>query len=158
MGSRIEYLNVTFLEDVAFGPIIVPQGTTMSMQKDIARGLDRSLHINGPGSADTASFIGEGGGGAPVSITPTSAVVGDTLTAVLATGWTATGYQWNRDGTPISGATSNTYTLTSADGGHLITLTVSGLVYTPTGITIPPVTVVGWDDTQTWNDSATWAD
>jgi hypothetical protein len=81
----------------------------------------------------------------PVTVTPSSAVVGDTLTATLATGWTATGFQWNRDGVPISGATAQTYTLGTVDGGHLITLTVSGLVYTPTGVSIPPITVVGYD-------------
>ena len=97
------------------------------------------------------------GAGSPVTVAGNPAV-GSTLTAVLATGWSATGFQWNRDGSPITGATSASYTLTSGDGGHLITVTVNGLVYTPTGVTIPPVTVVGWDDTATWNDASTWTD
>lgn len=106
---------------------------------------------------ELADGVPSGGVGGPVTVIGTPGV-GNTLTAVLATGWTATGYQWKRDGTPISGATSTTYTLVTADAGHLITLTVSGLVYTPTGVTVPPVTVNVWDDTQTWNDSATWTD
>jgi hypothetical protein len=145
--SRIEYLSVTFLEDVAFGPTVVPSGTTMSVQKDIARGLGRSLKINGPGSADTANFLGSTSGGSPVTVTPTTASVGTTLTAVLAAGWTVIGYQWNRDDSPISGATSATYTLVTADAGHRITLTASGLLYTPAGITVPPIiiTIVALD-------------
>jgi hypothetical protein len=34
-------------------------------------------------------------------------------------------YQWNRSGTPISGATSSTYTLVSADVGNTITVTIT---------------------------------
>lgn len=53
-----------------------------------------------------------------------------TVTAVLAPGWSVTGYQWTRDGTNISGATSSTYTLVGADIGKAVTVKVSGLTYT----------------------------
>lgn len=165
MASRIQYLSVTFLEDVMFGVTLVPTGTTISLQRDVARGLYGSVRINGPGDASGAPLLGAGTGASnPVTVSPTTGVVvGTTLTATFAPGWgldgkPGSGFQWNRDGAPISGATNSTYTLVSADGGHLITLTVSGLVYTPTGVTVPPVTVVAWDDTLIWNDTATWAD
>jgi hypothetical protein len=67
------------------------------------------------------------------TVTPTisgTAKVGSTLTATTGT-WTpvpANGYTyaWLRDGTAISGATSATYTLTTADAGRAITVQVSG--------------------------------
>lgn len=85
-------------------------------------------------------LIGPGGapievGGAPVAVTGV-AEVGQTLTAELAEGWTATGYQWTRNGSNISGATSQTLTLGAADLGKAVTCKVSGLVYMPTGQTV----------------------
>jgi hypothetical protein len=56
-----------------------------------------------------------------------AAVVGQTLTADTSglNGSGTISYQWKRGGENISGATNGSYTLTSADGGYLITLTVS---------------------------------
>lgn len=65
----------------------------------------------------------------PVSITGIFQY-NQTVTANLAAGWSATGYQWTRDGNNISGATSNTYTLVGADIGKAVTIKVSGLTYT----------------------------
>lgn len=73
--------------------------------------------------------------GSPVSITGTP-LVGNALTVALATGWTASGYQWTRDGANISGATLSAYTLVSADSGHTVGVNVSGLAYAPTGLAV----------------------
>jgi hypothetical protein len=80
---------------------------------------------------------GGGGSGDPVlelegtvSITGT-AQVGATLTAVTAAlGGTGTiSYQWKADGADISGATGITYTLTAAETGKTITVTVTRAGY-----------------------------
>jgi hypothetical protein len=58
-----------------------------------------------------------------------SAFVGSSLYAEVGT-WDpapyAYGYQWLRDGTAISGATSEVFSLTSADLGHKLSVTVTG--------------------------------
>lgn len=56
-------------------------------------------------------------------------LVGQTLTATTGT-WTGTtpisyAYQWKRGGVAISGATSSTYVLVTADAGNTITVTVT---------------------------------
>lgn len=56
--------------------------------------------------------------GVVVSITPSGTTVGSVLTAAIARapeGTVVLGWQWQRDGVDISGATASTYTLTSAD-------------------------------------------
>ena len=50
-------------------------------------------------------------------------------------------YQWNRGGTPISGANGNTYTVQSADAGLTITVTVTRSGYSGS-ITSAPTTAV----------------
>jgi hypothetical protein len=75
---------------------------------------------------------------APVSVANGSAVsfmpsvsgvtkVGETLTATpnVPEGWTLAGYQWSRGPSPISGATSSTYTLTADDLYQMITVKVT---------------------------------
>jgi hypothetical protein len=83
--------------------------------------------------------------------TPTitgTAAVGSTLTAHAGT-WApapaAFMYQWMRDGVAIGGATGATYTLTTADGPHTITVAVTALAsgFTPATKVSAGVTVKG---------------
>jgi hypothetical protein len=65
--------------------------------------------------------------------TPTvtgSPVVGDVVAAASGTWQTGTtfSYQWLRDGIPIDGATSATYAVANADGGHQISVSVTGRI------------------------------
>jgi len=53
-------------------------------------------------------------------------MVGDTLTAVLSPAQATANYQWYRSGSAISGATSASYTLTDADLGAQMSVTVKG--------------------------------
>lgn len=60
-----------------------------------------------------------------VSITGT-AKVGETLTATVEPADATVTYQWKANGTDITGATGKTYTLTAAEAGKTITVTVIG--------------------------------
>ncbi|MCB8955229.1 MAG: hypothetical protein H6529_01960 [Nocardioides sp.] len=95
----------------------------------------RKVHSGNGGGDDDGGNNGGGGGGAPENVTaPTisgTAAIGSTLTCNQGT-WSGSGptnpisfaYRWNRDGAAISGATSTTYTVTSADDGARLTCTV----------------------------------
>ncbi len=63
-----------------------------------------------------------------VNTTTTAGVptVGDTLATSLSPSQATVTYQWNRDGGAIAGATGSSYTLTDADEGKKITVTVKG--------------------------------
>lgn len=83
--------------------------------------------------------------GLPV-ISPLTPVVGDTLTCSQGSWFpspTSVSYSWQRDLTTAIGGSSNQYTTTSADVGHLITCTVSASDATGTSTaTSLPVTVL----------------
>lgn len=75
------------------------------------------------------------GGTLPLTVSGTYRV-GNTLTAALASGWAVTGYQWSRNGVPISGATNSTYVLTSPDNGATVTCAGIGLAYVAVGSSV----------------------
>jgi hypothetical protein len=83
--------------------------------------------------------------GTPVSITGT-AIVGGSLVATLASGITAAGYQWLRNGSAISGASggavtsSVSYTVVTADRGTTLTIQLSGVSCASPGVSIPALT------------------
>ncbi len=87
-----------------------------------------------------------------VSVTG-KAAVGETLTASLS-GWAglaAAQYQWLRDGLPIPGATSATYTVAAADAGHNVSVEVTEAPqwYSPASATSPAVAVAAGSSTST---------
>jgi hypothetical protein len=73
--------------------------------------------------------------------------VGQTL-SVDTTGWAAgvdvTGYQWLRDGQPIAGANSASYTLVAADQGHAVAVQVSASApgYDDSSVTLRAASVI----------------
>ncbi|MCU7934291.1 MAG: cadherin domain-containing protein [Candidatus Thiodiazotropha sp. (ex Dulcina madagascariensis)] len=75
---------------------------------------------------------------------------GNTLTDIDGLG--AISYQWNRDGSAVSGATNTTYTLGDDDVGHTISVTAS---YTDGGGTLESVTSSATAAVANINDSPT---
>ncbi len=88
--------------------------------------------------------------------------VGKTLTANPGT-WSVAGasfaYQWNRDGSPIAGATAAQYTPVAADAGAAITVTVTASAegYADGAATSKPVSVRKLDSVVTGSASRTFA-
>ena len=100
--------------------------------------LGNSITVSVTGSAPQASSVTQTSSGSTIgagtlSTTPTptisgSATVGNTLTAVPGS-WGAgvtLAYQWNSNGSAISGATSSTYAVQPGDNGDTITVSVTG--------------------------------
>jgi hypothetical protein len=87
-------------------------------------GYDPATTSSVPTAAVTLGSISS----APVPTIAGTTTVGSLLTAKVGA-WDAgvtLSYAWSRDGTAISGATSKTYKLATADGGRVITVKVTG--------------------------------
>lgn len=85
---------------------------------------------SGPGGGDGG---GGNGGGGEILDAPVSALLGDAITFETLTADTsawpqdiALSFQWFIDGEPIQGATESTYVLASTDGGHAISVAITG--------------------------------
>ncbi|QBP75393.1 fibronectin type III domain-containing protein [Herbaspirillum huttiense] len=64
---------------------------------------------------------------------------GNVLTASLRPGYSATGFQWTRNGSDISGQTASTYTQLTTDRGSVIGCRATGLAYSGSAGTVPVV-------------------
>ena len=64
---------------------------------------------------------------------------GNVLTASMRSGYSATGFQWTRNGVDISGQTASTYTQLTSDRGAVIGCRAIGLSFSGTGGTVPVV-------------------
>jgi hypothetical protein len=92
-----------------------------------------------------ATITGIDGSMAPAYLTPGhptisgAAKVGSTLTSKPGN-WkpsdTTFVYQWNRDGSPITGATAATYVPVNADAGHTLSVTITGDRYHFNDVTV----------------------
>lgn len=76
-------------------------------------------------------------------------------------------YQWLRNGTPISGATSSTYTIVLADDTEQLSCEVTATNAVGSASAVSNSETVGsnwillggtWNDTGVWEDSAVWID
>lgn len=101
---------------------------------------------------------------APATTTPSVqaafGVQGQSLTTSNGT-WTGSPtftYQWNRTGSPISGATASSYTVQSADDGLAITCTVTGTNGGGSASASSSNTITGIEGTVVLNESFATAD
>jgi hypothetical protein len=108
-----------------YRPVAADVGTMISLRvKAVRNGYQDAVAVS---SAVSVSSLAAS---APVTIAaPTGSGVGETLISAAPV-WNqpdvANSYQWQRDGTRISGATGPTYALTTLDLGKAITLQVTG--------------------------------
>ncbi len=75
--------------------------------------------------SDTIRYIVSGGNNVTITASgPTSFCQPGSV--ALSTSFSGTGYQWTRNGSSISGATTNSYTVTDSSGNYRLTLTETG--------------------------------
>jgi hypothetical protein len=110
---------------------------TGATNEEIATAI-KGVVDSGLSSSQIADALVNGGGGITLSVSGVPAV-GNDLTAVLPSEYGATSYQWMRDGVDISGATSSTYTLVSADSGTQITVKAVGVYVVSSGVSVEDV-------------------
>lgn len=114
-------------------------GATNNSYVLTASDIDATLSCDVTATNDEGASTAQSAGVGPVAMAlPVNTVlpaitgttsIGETLSVSDGT-WTSTGalsyaYQWERAGTPIAGATSNSYTLIEDDAGHTLTCVVT---------------------------------
>lgn len=122
--------------------------------EDITAGTAGDVYVSPRRLAAALEGV-EGGTLATISADPDLAV-GGVLSYQLLPGWSASGQQWTRGGSNISGATNPTYTLTEDDIGQTIRVVLTGLSFNPVGVvgegpaaTVPAAFTVGqWTATR----------
>lgn len=136
MGNKINR-NVEFLTD-DFGNLVGYQkspGVEVGLVTSKTNSVTGGVEIIDP---KTGLPIGSG---SIVSITGSNAI-GSVLTATLASGWTAAGFQWTRNSVILGGATASTYTLSPSDSASSIACVVTGLSNASTGLTVATYTAI----------------
>ncbi len=113
---------------------------TLAGSTSVTGSLDSITILSAPGSNsfDCLSSVSEssgGGGASPLTVTGATQV-GQTISATLAQGWSAESFSWTRNGSPIAGADSQDYLLTTEDGGQELAPTAHGLSYTAPAVAI----------------------
>jgi pectate lyase len=134
------YTNCTGTTDTGADSVFTPgYSYTILDRNDLATLLPAQA-----GNVSGAGYAQEAAAAASISATATTVVPGTsaTLTASL-TGATAAGYQWRLNNSPIAGATSATYTISSMAAANAGTYTVAvplangdAVVSTPTAIAL----------------------
>jgi hypothetical protein len=118
-GTAVETASVSLY----YSPVYtVPTGKTIQSITWPNNANLRVLAIASNAVLPTPVFTG---GSSAISGTP---AIGQVLTAVAGS-WdvpATTTYQWYRDGVAIDGATSSTYTVVGADGGHDVSVRLTG--------------------------------
>lgn len=72
----------------------------------------------------------------PVTSISGIAALGNTLTATLSSRYTATSFQWTRNGVSIPGAIASTYALVMADTAQVVACTAIGIGFAATSVSV----------------------
>ncbi|MDO8211626.1 lamin tail domain-containing protein [Conexibacter sp. CPCC 206217] len=114
-------------KQVSYTATVADAGHVLSLRVSVS--AHQFLENTSVTSAETARVADGAFTAAPVpTLDNLSPKVGETLRASAGT-WApaaAFAYQWLRDGQPITGATDTTYTTVAADGGHVVSVKVTG--------------------------------
>lgn len=147
-NPKIEWLRsgvviASATNSTTYAPVAADKGKTIAVRFTMtAPGLLTSV-ITTPATPALGNTLLDNTGAALAVVfsgtpTPTKTVLTTLDALVVGPAPVASAYQWLRDGKSISGATKSTYTLTSSDRGHLISVrktttkkSVGSLSYTP---------------------------
>jgi hypothetical protein len=129
VGGQLVKAKRSFPFQFRYFPTAAQVGTTITLHAEIEDKAGNVTSVDRPVRIVSAAALVQAplpANPATLSGTPT---VGSTLTAITGgflNNPSETTYEWLRDGDAIAGAKANTYTLTSADLGHLVSARVTG--------------------------------